>query len=154
MRNLVTLLAAVALSIVLTGTARAHQPEGALYPAFQFPEGHAPTIDGDITDWDVAPDSFWITLEEHFDETVRGTGKDDISDFNVRCIVGWSEATNRLYFMAEVADYNLHNSRGANGYPTHEFNYDDDINVVVDADHSGGPLYDDAWLGLPRDDQE
>ena len=154
MRTLVALFAAVALAVALTGAARAHQPEGGLYPAYQFPEGLAPAIDGDISDWDVVPEPFWLTLEKHFEETVRGAGTDDLTDLNVRCIVGWSAETNRLYVMAHVVDDYLHNARGENGYPTHEFNYDDDINVVVDADHSGGLLFDGLWSDLPWEEQE
>ena len=124
----------------MSAAARAHQPEGALYPVYQFPADLVPAIDGDITDWNVVPESFWITLEEHFDETVRAAGKDDLSDFNLRCVVGWSEATNRLYFMAHVDDDYLNNSRGESGHPNPEFSHDDDINVSVAADahsHAG-----------------
>ena len=52
--------------------------------------------------------------------------------------------------MADVVDDFLHNSR----QNASAFNWDDDINFVLDADHSGGSLFESEWGDLPREEQD
>jgi hypothetical protein len=137
----------LALSLIVMGASvgLAHEPPGEVYFTVGFP-GHAvPVSDGDLSDWDMVPEEFWLTLENDFEETVRGIGTDfDLADFNIKCIVGWSEDTNRIYTMAAVVDDYLHNKREN----TAMYNYDDELHFVVDADHGGGDMFGDGWFDL------
>ena len=137
-------LAACLTAALCTGLA-AHEPPGVTYFAFGFPAHALPVIDGDLSDWDMVPESYHIDLGEDFWETVRGIGTDlDFSDFNAKCIVGWNEETNRIYSMSDVVDDFLHNKRETpSGH-----NWDDDINFVVDADHSGGEAFEGGHSAL------
>ena len=150
MKTFIGGLFALSIVIALSAVVSSHEPPGKIFPVFQFPVNGLPQIDGELSDWDIVPEEFWITLENDFGETVRGIGTDDLSDFTVRCIVGWNEETNRVYVMADVVDDFLHNSR----QNASAFNWDDDINFVLDADHSGGSLFESEWGDLPREEQD
>ncbi|MEW6752986.1 MAG: hypothetical protein AB1505_18695, partial [Candidatus Latescibacterota bacterium] len=141
------ILAFVAASVCVVS---AHEPVGVTYYAFQFPLNAVPTIDGDLSDWEVVPrDVFEISLENgDIAETVRGDAGNDLSDFNARNMVAWNEQTNRVYSFADVVDENLNNNRDD---PT-RYNYDDDWHFVIDADHSGGDMYGDGWDQLPQEE--
>ena len=144
----------------MSAVVSANEPSGGIFPVFQFPDNALPQIDGDLSDWDLVPEKFWITLENDFKRsevlpsgthTYHPIWRDfDLADFNVKCIVGWNEETNRIYVMAEVVDDYLHNSREN----ASDYNWDDDINFVLDADHSGGELFKNDWKYLPRKEQE
>ena len=125
------------LTVALCTGLAAHEPADMTFYAFGFPLHAIPVADGDLSDWDMVPESYQINLGENFYETVRGIGTDlDLNDINIKCIVGWNEETNRIFSMSDVVDDYLHNKRETpSGH-----NWDDDINFVVDADHSGGDL--------------
>ena len=110
--NAIRILLAVSVVFALTAVAGAHEPPGVTYFAFQFPVHALPVVDGDLSDWDMVPEAYQITLSEDFEETVRGIGTDfDLEDINIRAILGWNEETNRIYSMVEVVDDFLHNKR-------------------------------------------
>ena len=116
------------------GVAVAHVPEGVLYPVFLFPDSLLPTMDGDLSDWEIVPDRYWTGTRDLM-ETVRGLGTDfDEEDLAVRTVVGWSDTYNRLYFAVEAYDdivnVEREGRRGVHGGDIWE--------IVVDADHSGG----------------
>lgn len=142
---------AVALAAASTTAVAAHEPPGEVYFAFQFPLNAVPTIDGDLTDWDIVPrDVFEISLDNgDIQETVRGDAGSDLSDFNARNLVAWNEQTNRVYSMADVVDNVLNNNRDD---PT-TYNFDDDWHFVIDADHSGGDMYADEWVELEESER-
>ena len=146
----VRILLAVSMVFALTAVAGAHEPPGVTYFAFQFPVHALPVVDGDLSDWDMVPEAYQLTLSEDFEETVRGIGTDfDLEDINIRAIIGWNQETNRIYSMMEVVDDFLHNKReNPSGH-----NWDDDINFVVDADHSGGDLYPDGAHDLSDEER-
>ncbi len=99
-------------------------------------------MDGDLSDWDLVPEEYLLSLENDFEETVRGVGTDlDLDDLNITACLAWNKETNRIYNMAHVVDDNLRNSRDV----IDQFNYDDEWHFVVDADHSGGELYHGEW---------
>ena len=135
-------LLAASLALAMCTVASAHQPPGATYPVYQFPSGVLPTIDGDLSEWDVVPEEYFLTLTDDFEETVQGIGTDfDLDDLDLRTCLAWSKETNRIYNMAHIVDDNLHNSREEYW----RFNYDDEWHFVVDADHSGGELWGGEW---------
>jgi len=99
----------------LAGGARAHDPEGELFFAFQWPDHNLPVIDGDLSEWDIVPpnpytifnDRLFANLGRPEDEGVA-RGDMDASSFNVRAIVGYNATNDQLYFMSEVFD-DFHN---------------------------------------------
>ena len=129
----------VNIVVGMSSIVSAHQPPGEMFPTFQFPAQALPTIDGDLSDWDMVPEKYWITLTSHFAETRRGIGTDfDLADVDIKAVIGWSPANNRVYMMAEVIDDVLHNKRSDPAW----FNWDDEWNFVIDADHSDGDFVD------------
>jgi hypothetical protein len=139
-----------ALLVAASATALfAHEPPGEVFFAFQFPANAVPAMDGDLSDWQMIPaDVFEASIENGLiQETVRGDAGNDLSDFNARTMWGWSDATNRIYGMASVVDELLNNNRDD---PT-VYNYDDDFNLFIDADHSGGDMYANEWTTLETD---
>ncbi len=148
--KLIRCFLALSLIVACTSIGSAHEPPGELYFAFQFPLHAVPTIDGDISDWDMLdPEVFEISVERgHIQETVRGDDSGELSDFNARSMWAWNEEMNRVFSFAFVVDDHLDNDRDD---PT-IFNWDDDWHFVLDADHSGGDMFTDDWNQL--DDAE
>ena len=123
-----SLLVALLMAGLLPGVARAHHPKGVSYKVFQFPADKLPKIDGDPADWRIVPKKFTID-GSHLMDTVMGKGQNmDPKDLAVEVTVGWSPATNRLYFLYKMHD-DMHNFNLARG---------DIFEVVIDSDHSGG----------------
>jgi len=145
-------IVAIALLVASLGTVSAHEPPGVVYYAFHFPLHAVPEIDGDLSDWDVVPrDVFEISMEKgDIVEAVRGDAGNDLADFNATNMIGWNEQTNRVYSMAAVVDEVLHNKRDN---PS-SYNYDDDWHFVIDADHSGGEMFNDGWKDLAEAEQQ
>ena len=128
----------------------AHEPPGVTYFAFEFPTSAIPVIDGDLSEWDIVPEAFWVTREADFEETVIGNDTEvRLDDFNVKHILGWSEGTNRLYMSADVFDdYFKRDKEDPSGV-----DWDDGNDFIVDADHSGGDLWNGDWHAEEHDDQ-
>ena len=149
--KLIRCFMALALIVAFASIGSAHEPPGEVYFAFQFPLHAVPTIDGDLSDWDmVDPEIFEISVEGgHIQETVRGTDSGELSDFNARSIWAWNEEMNRVFSFAFVVDDYLNNDRDD---PT-VFNWDDDWHFVLDADHSGGDMFNNDWNDLSEDER-
>ncbi|HSH09417.1 MAG TPA: hypothetical protein VK995_03460, partial [Oceanipulchritudo sp.] len=103
------------------------------YPIFQFPADQIPRIDGDISDWEMVPESYVVGTDQLIDDSRKHAGADP-ETLDVRVRVGWVKGLNRLYFLYEAYDDywdfslpGLHN---------------DTFEIVVDGDASGGPLID------------
>jgi hypothetical protein len=128
----------------------AHEPPGVTYYAFEFPNHAIPTIDGDLSDWDMVPEAFWVTRENDFEETVVGNDTEvRLDDFNVSHILGWNNDANRLYVTADVYDdYFKRDKEDPSGV-----DWDDGFDFIVDADHSGGDLWNGDWHAEEHDDQ-
>jgi hypothetical protein len=141
----------LALSLILgVNAAMAHEPPGVTYYAFEFPNHAIPTIDGDLSDWDMVPEAFWVTREADFEETVVGNDTEvRLDDFNVSHILGWNNDANRLYVTADVYDdYFKRDKEDPSGV-----DWDDGFDFIVDADHSGGDLWNGDWHAEEHDDQ-
>ena len=116
LKRRIGLLSLTALLVFgLVGGARAHDPEGELFFAFQWPDHNLPVIDGDLSEWDIVPpnpytifnDRMFANLGRPEDEGVD-RGAMDASSLNLRSIVGFNASNDQLYFMAEVFD-DFHN---------------------------------------------
>jgi hypothetical protein len=137
----------LALALIAAGVSvgSAHEPAGVTYFAFQFPLHAVPTVDGDLGDWAIVPDLFEISMENgDIVESARLDAGDDLSDFNMRSMIGWNEETNRVYAFADVVDNFLHNKREV----ANQYNWDDDWEFFIDADHSGGDMFNGDWNDL------
>ena len=119
----------------LASFAGAHQPVGELFFIVQFPDNVAPTIDGDLSDWNIVPASpYVIAADKMFDPAQfneAGRGELDLSDFNPTQIVGWNDNMNKLYFACSIFD-NIHNIDREN--PAYHWN-DDNWEVEVNPTH-------------------
>ena len=137
MRKLTKLGLAAVLVTGLSTSAFGHAPAGELYFAVQFPDGLVPTMDGDLSDWDVVPiDPYTIRNDRLYSPVAEiqpvGRGEIDVSDINIRHIIGWNDNMNKLYVMSEVFD-NVHNLDREN--PS-AFWQDDAWEVEVNPDHT------------------
>ena len=137
MRKLTKLGLAAVLVTGLSTSAFGHAPAGELYFAVQFPDGLVPTMDGDLSDWDVVPiDPYTIRNDRLYSPVADiqpvGRGEIDVSDINIRHVMGWNESMNKLYVMSEVFD-NVHNLDREN--PS-AFWQDDAWEVEVNPDHT------------------
>jgi len=149
MKTIKVLFLATSLMFVLSASLWAHFPD-AEYFAVGFSAAGTPTIDGDLSDWDLVPEEFWVTMENDFEETRRGVGTDfDFDDLNIKMIVGWAPSNNRIYQMTWVSDNILQSNKRSE---TARFNYDDESHFCVDANHNGGPTYG-AWGELSEEEQ-
>ena len=145
------------------GPAQAHVPEGPVRGIWQWPADALPVMDGDLSEWEVVPDSLWIdlgTLGADGSPLFRaltatpndGTGSPEVdyfvemggpeveadpADLAVRLAIGWNDETDRLYFAQqrfdEVFDRDGLNSGAA-------LCGEDGIELLIDADHSGGRI--------------
>jgi hypothetical protein len=110
------------------------------FKVFQFPANQIPRIDGKTDDWAIVPADYAIKTDQLWEDSGKHTVVDP-QNLEVSVKVGWVKGLNRLYFLYEAYDNywdfarsDLHN---------------DTFEIVVDADHSGGPLIDhghpDVW---------
>lgn len=125
------------LIICLAQPVLGHQPEGAAYRAFQFPDHLMPDIDGDLGDWDFVDDSYVILSSQFNDLISPEIVVSSSDDFSVRLIVGWNKAANRLFFAAQVRD-DIHQVDRPVGSASARIFQDDAMELFIDADHSGG----------------
>ena len=136
-------------------TASAHLPEPMVYPVFQFPAELVPEMDGDLSDWASVPSEYSFDFTYH-EELTAGLGSNhDIADLHIkRVAVGWCDALNRLYFMAEVHD-DVHRFHKVD--PDFLDSYESRLHgarvhgadmweIVIDADHAGDNVigFDDS----------
>ena len=117
----------------------AHQSPGVDMRAFPFPDHLTPEIDGDLTDWEIVDPGFCVSTDQ-FTDLVSGAAPDP-TDFRTTLCVGWNDALNQLYISALVAD-DVHQVDRPEGTPPALIFQDDDFEVFLDADHSGGQFAD------------
>ena len=127
-------LSILCLCVGLIGTASAHIPEGVVRTAFQWPEGQNPTLDGNLSEWDLVPEDYSIGMDDgHLD--AEGNADYDFADLNLRVIIGYSQSTEMIYFMMERFDdhYDRDGQGGGAGG-------DDSWEVHIDGDHTGDTM--------------
>ncbi|MFH1572312.1 MAG: hypothetical protein ABIL09_30250 [Gemmatimonadota bacterium] len=131
-------MAAAVVGLVVPGgpsTALAHLPEGLVLPAFQFPDHLVPVIDGRLEDWDLVGPAYEVNEGQLIDLVAGAPARP--ADFRARLMIGWCESRNRLYVAAEVAD-DVHQVDRPAGSAATLIWQDDDLEFMVDPDHSGG----------------
>ena len=116
--------------------------------AFQFSDHLIPVIDGDLTDWEIVDSGLCVSADQLTD-LVNGAVANP-SDFRATLCVGWNDASNQLYFSAVVVD-DVHQIDRPEGTPPALIFQDDDLEIFVDADHSGGQFAD--FSDLSEDEQ-
>ena len=126
---------------------QAHQPDGVVVRAFHFPDRLVPEIDGDLTDWRLIDRSYVVSTEQLTD--LVDNADRDHTDLDVSLLVGWNDTHNRIYVSATVTD-DLHQIDRPDGTPPALIFQDDDLEVFIDADHSGGQFADFSDL-TPED---
>ena len=95
----------LAVGVIAASTAvLAHDPPGEIQNVVQFPAGSEPTIDGNCGEWDsvIPPEEYYLLGESFYRE--EGRGNMDPSDLTLTTRVGWSAATQKLYYCQSVFD--------------------------------------------------
>ena len=108
---------------------------------FQFPAGMEPTLDGDLSEWDIVPEDYYVPFESHFEYYLGLGHENDESNLSFRVVAGWSQGTNRLYFMMERFD-NYWDRNGVGAVA----GGDDSWEIMIDSDHGG----DQHWYAAAR----
>jgi hypothetical protein len=135
MKRRIALLCGVFL-ILGSSLANAHLPEGELFFAAQFPDNVVPRMDGDLSDWDILPDSPYSFRNDRLYDPAQfqeaGRGEIDVSDILIWNRFGWNLNNNEIYMSTQVFD-NVHNIDRAFG-DCHCL--DDNWEIEVNPDHS------------------
>lgn len=155
MKKIIIIAAVLGLVLASFTPSSAHQRTDRNWAAVQVPidvDGVRNVVmDGDLGDWDNVPSVFWVTHNDLI-EVVTGTqGDPDPGNLAERLIVGWSPETNLVYVMEERFDDLW--------YGTIE-DTNDKLELVLDADHSGGQfqgvesidLDPERWAGAAAQD--
>jgi len=140
---------AAALVLGVSGLAFAHFPPGVTYPIFQFPDELRPTIDGDLSDWDIVPEAYTIPIDL-MGERLAGMTEPDYNDFNCWLKLGWNKSDNKLYVASWTYD-NVHLVPRPSGEITLMWQQDD-FEIMTDMDHSGGQYK--GWSAEQIPDEE
>ena len=144
MKKILSIASILALGIMLQASAvSAHVPipgidSGTL---FQWPAGLEPTLDGDLSEWDIVPEDYYVPFDSHFEYYLGLGHENDESNLSFRVVGAWSAGTNRLYLMMERFD-NLWVRTGFGQTAAG----DDSWEIMIDADHGG-----DRHFALPDD---
>jgi len=117
---------------------------GLVFGVWQWPTSHLPELDGDISEWEVIPDSLWwgperlrlwITLSGDFANTIPEGADEPTVDFRVA--FAWNDEFNRLYIVQDRSDDIWDRDNGGDGC----CGGDDSIEIGIDADHTGGRFW-------------
>jgi hypothetical protein len=122
------------LGLLLGVPVAAHEPAGRVIdvPHLEVP----PLVDGELVDWEGPP-----LLDTGMFTDLVGGATPEAEDFAVRVWVGWNDTENRLYVAASTED-DIHQVDREAGTATTRIFLDDDMEIFVDADHSGGQYAD------------
>lgn len=155
MKKIIIIAAVLGLVLASFTPSSAHQRTDRNWAAVQVPIDVAGVrnvvMDGDLGDWDNVPSVFWVTHDDLI-EVVTGTqGDPDPGNLAERLIVGWSPETNLVYVMEERFDDLWYGTLD---------DTNDKLELVLDADHSGGQfqgvesidLDPERWAGAAAQD--
>ena len=155
MKRIIITAAVLGLVLATVTASSAHQRTDRNWAAVQVPidvDGISDVVmDGDLGDWDNVPSVFWVTQDDLI-EVVTGTqGDPDAGNLAERIIVGWSPVTNLVYVMEERFDDVWYGTLD---------DTNDKLELVLDADHSGGQfqgvesidLDPERWAGAAAQD--
>ena len=154
MKRIIIIATVLGLVLASFTPSSAHQRTDRNWAAVQVPidvDGvRNLNVDGDLGEWDNVPSVFWVTHDDLV-EVVTGTqGDPDAGNLAERLIVGWSPVTNLLYVMEERFDDVWYGTQD---------DTNDKLELVIDADHSGGQFQGDIegldperWAGATAQD--
>lgn len=129
MKRISVVFVALFVAMSFVGAANAHLPPGTTFFVFQWPDDRLPNIDGDISEWDIVPEVYWVTADEMFNQFGAAM---DLSDFNSKYAWGWNATTNMLYFGGWIYDDMRHGT--------------EHWSIEVDANHTGAQYRDvEGW---------
>jgi len=129
-----------------TNHLQGHQPAGMRVTATHLDASQLPVIDGELDDWQGVVPSLQMSS---FDDLVDDADIDP-EDLDTKVWIGWNDTQNRLYLAVEVVD-DIHQVDRPDGTADLLIFQDDDLEVFVDADHSGGQFAD--FSGLAQEEQ-
>ncbi len=111
---------------------------GMEFMIYQFPREMTPSIDGDFSEWEMVPDSFYIGSDQLVNTVLAEDVPQDPADYDLKVKVGWVKGLNRLYFYLEAYDdyWDFEDPALAQ----------DIFELVVDADLSGGNFINSSNL--------
>ena len=155
MKKIIIIATVLGLVLASFTPSSAHQRTDRNWAAVQVPidvDGIRDVVmDGDLGDWDNVPSIFWVTQDDLV-EVVTGTqGDPDPGNLAERIIVGWNPETNLVYVMEERFDDLWYGTIA---------DTNDKLELVLDADHSGGQfqgvesidLDPERWAGAEAQD--
>lgn len=138
MRKLLLLCSATAL---LAFPASAH--DGLEFNAFLWPDGMLPTLDGDISEWDIVPDQeYAITTDITYDVIYQYEIEKD--DLDIRFKIGYNPNNDMFYVAGWVFDDFHESDDGIR---------DDTVELHIDGNHDGSPHIED-WGKVDDADDE
>jgi len=132
MKKLVIFFVVLGFSVSLVVVAGAHLGEPKY--VFQFPDHLIPVMDGDLSDWDIVPEAYWVTADKMHNQFSAAM---DLSDLNARYAWAWNDTKNRLYFGCWRYDDMLHST--------------EHLSIQVDPSHCG-LQYDKDWEGYTEEE--
>ena len=98
-------VAIVAVCIGLFAAGAAFGQLGETQLMFQFPNNLIPTLDGNMSDWDIVGDAYRIRAENMFNQF---SAPMDLSDFNCWIAWGYNLTENKAYLGAWLYDDMIH----------------------------------------------
>jgi hypothetical protein len=119
MKKLNAFLGAALVATLATGPSYGHQ--GEMKFMFQFPDHLVPTLDGDMSDWDIVGEVYQIQGETMFNQFGAPM---DLSDFNAKLMWGYNLSANKAYYGAWISDDMINDT--------------EKWSTTTDWDHSGG----------------
>jgi hypothetical protein len=135
-------LTAVLLLAAVTASFGFGNANGFGYYALEIPADVSITIDGDATDWGWFDPAFVYGPDDCIEIIVGEIPPK--SDLDMAIMTAWtgSDRDNKLYGLVRVTDDTLHvaATEGDSGW------LDDDLEICIDADHSGGPFRADGVI--------
>ena len=131
MKKIVLSVATCALIFTISTPVAAHDPPDYRGIIWQWPADKLPVFDGDLRDWDIVPEEFWLTHENYNVDSFAGENRKgtlDPADLSFRWMTSFVQGSSKLYWAFERFDDFWFGSDG--------------FEPTIDADHSGGSFWD------------
>ena len=132
MRKKITAVLAAGVVLTMSSVSTAHEPPNFIGIIWQWPADQTPILDGNMVEWSIIPDDYSLTTDklqalfEPGDQFVTYT-EPDLSSLDIRVTPSYVNGGSRIYYGYERFD--------------DAWTSDDDIEIVIDADHTGGGFH-------------
>lgn len=132
MRKKITAVLAAGVVLTMSSVSTAHEPPNFIGIIWQWPADQTPILDGNMVEWSIIPDDYSLTTDklqalfEPGDQFVTYTDP-DLSSLDIRVTPSYVNGGSRIYYGYERFD--------------DAWTSDDDIEIVIDADHTGGGFH-------------